>query len=242
MADSELEGVPDGAGRKAAHAPSDEDTPVGDGYKRAFDLAIVTVSVVVLAPLWLLLWVLIPLAIWMNDRGPVFYAQRRVGRGGREFTAYKFRTMQADAERLTGPVWASGRDPRTTSVGKVLRPFHLDEMPQFLNIIRGDMSLVGPRPERPELVRRFAEQVPGFSSRLRVLPGLTGLAQVRGHYDSPPRDKLRYDNLYIRHLGPVLDLKLLVATVLVVLIGKSRLGASPMCRSVPRRRRGITKM
>ena len=197
-----------------------------DGYKRGFDLAIVAVSLVVLSPLWIALCAAIMLAIWLADRGPVFYAQRRVGRGGREFTAFKFRTMRADAEKLTGPVWAAGRDPRTTRVGRVLRPLHLDEMPQLFNILRGDMSLVGPRPERPELVRRFVEEVPGFSSRLRVLPGLTGLAQVRGRYDLHPRNKLRYDNLYARRLGPVLDLKLLVVTVAVVLVGKPRLGSS----------------
>ncbi len=224
MAVPEIEGVPDRAGRKAAEAPLDDGAPVGDGYKRAFDITIVTASLVVFSPIWLLLAAVIPLAIWLNDRGPVFYAQRRVGKGGREFTALKFRTMLADAERLTGPVWASGHDPRATRVGKVLRLLHLDEMPQLYNILRGDMSLVGPRPERPELVSRFVQEVPGFSSRLRVLPGLTGLAQVRGRYDSPPRDKLRYDNLYIRRLGPVLDLKLLAATPVVVLIGKHRLG------------------
>ena len=190
-----------------------------------------------MAPFWVTLWVLIPLAIWLCDRGPIFYVQRRVGRGGREFTAYKFRTMQADAERLTGPVWAAGHDPRTTTVGKVLRPLHLDEMPQLLNIIRGDMSLVGPRPERPELVRRFAEEVPGFSSRLRVPPGLTGLAQVRGQYDLHPRHKLLYDNLYVRRLGPCLDLKLLALTVVVVLIGKPRMVAGrKFGAGIPRRR------
>jgi lipopolysaccharide/colanic/teichoic acid biosynthesis glycosyltransferase len=237
LAVPELESVPDGAGGKAAKAPTDEDTRVGDGYKRAFDLTILVTSLVVLAPIWLLVCAVILLAIWLDDRGPLFYAQRRVGRGGREFTAFKFRTMLADAEKLTGPVWAAGHDPRTTRVGKVLRPLHLDEMPQLLNILMGDMSLVGPRPERPELVRRFLQEAPGFSSRLKVLPGLTGLAQVRGRYDLPPSDKLRYDNLYIRRLGPILDLKLLAITLFVVLIGRTRLQASPLCRAFPRRRR-----
>ncbi len=237
MAVPELEGVPDGAGGEAAKAPADEDTPVGDGYKRAFDLTILAVSLVVFSPIWIVLCAGILLAIWLDDRGPLLYAQRRVGRGGREFTAFKFRTMLDDAEKLTGPVWAAGHDPRTTRVGRVLRPLHLDEMPQLLNILRGEMSLVGPRPERPELVRHFVEEAPRFSSRLRVLPGLTGLAQVRGRYDLPPRDKLRYDNLYIRRLGPVLDLKLLVLTVFVVLIGRPRLQANPLCRAFPGRRR-----
>ena len=145
--------------------------------------------------------------------------------------------MLDDAEKLTGPVWAAGHDPRTTRVGRVLRPLHLDEMPQLFNILRGDMSLVGPRPERPELVRRFVEEVPEFSSRLRVLPGLTGLAQVRGRYDLHPRHKLRYDNLYIRCISPLLDLKLLALTVVVVIIGRPRMGASPLCRTGPRSRR-----
>ncbi len=226
MAVHELESVPSRADGEAAQAPSDGDARLGDGYKRAFDLAILVVSLVVLFPVWIVLCAVIPLAIWLGDRGPVFYAQRRVGRGGREFTAFKFRTMFEGAEKLTGPIWAADHDPRITRVGKVLRPLHLDELPQILSIARGDMSLVGPRPERPELVRRFAEEVPGFSSRLRARPGLTGLAQVRGIYDSHPRDKLRYDNLYIRRLGPVLDLKLLAVTALVVLIGRSRAHAA----------------
>ena len=184
MAVPELESVPDGAGGKAAKAPTDEDTRVGDGYKRAFDLTILVTSLVVLAPIWLLVCAVILLAIWLDDRGPLFYAQRRVGRGGREFTAFKFRTMLDDAEKLTGPVWAAGHDPRTTRVGKVLRPLHLDEMPQLLNILRGDMSLVGPTPGAPGAGAAFRRmRLPGFSSRLRVLPGLTGLAQVRGRYD-----------------------------------------------------------
>ena len=237
MAVPELEGVPDGAGGEAAKAPADEDTPVGDGYKRAFDLTILAVSLVVFSPIWIVLCAAILLAIWLDDRGPLLYAQRRVGRRGREFTAFKFRTMLDDAEKLTGPVWAAGHDPRTTRVGRVLRPLHLDEMPQLFNILRGDMSLVGPRPERPELVRRFVEEVPEFSSRLRVLPGLTGLAQVRGRYDLHPWHKLKYDNLYIKCISPLLDLKLLALTVVVVLIGRPRMGASPLCRTGPRSRR-----
>lgn len=180
-----------------------------DGYKRTFDLACLAVIGVLLAPVWLALWIAIPLAIRLEDGGRVLYVQRRVGRHGRTFDIIKFRTMVEDAERFTGPVLASAEDSRTTRVGRVLRRFHLDELPQVLNILKGDMSLVGPRPERPELIERIKLDVPGFPSRFDVRPGVAGLAQARGSYHSHPRDKLRYDKLYIRTMSPLLDLKLI---------------------------------
>ncbi len=186
-------------------------------YKRAFDLTVLVLAHVVLLPLWVLLWILIPLAIWLSDRGDVFYTQERLGLGNRRFRVIKFRTMVQDAEARTGPVWASESDSRVTAVGRVLRNLHLDEMPQFLNVLRGEMSLVGPRPERPVLAERFSRDIPGFSLRLMVKPGITGLAQLRGRYSTSPRHKLRYDALYIARMSPWLDFKLLIRTALFVL-------------------------
>ncbi|MCY4530068.1 MAG: sugar transferase [Chloroflexi bacterium] len=190
---------------------------IRDGYKRRFDLAIIVVAHVLLLPVFVVLWIGIPIAIWLGDRGRVFYLQERVGRSGKRFEVIKFRTMVTDAESETGPVWAAEGDSRTTRVGRVLRMLHLDELPQVVNILRGEMSIVGPRPERPELVERFSGDVPAFSDRLRVRPGVAGLAQVRGSGQTRPRDKLRYDNLYIETLSPWMDVKLLLLSVWVVL-------------------------
>jgi len=149
----------------------------------------------------------------------VFYTQMRVGKNGRPFRVVKFRTMIKDAEDTTGPVWATADDWRLTSVGRVLRQFRLDELPQVLNILKDEMSLVGPRPERPALVEKFSEQLPEFSTRLRVRPGIAGLAQARGRYSTRPRDKLRYDKLYIDKMNPLMDVKLLFMSVWVALHG-----------------------
>ena len=190
---------------------------IHDGYKRPFDLAVIILAHLLLFPLFMVLWIGIPLAIWLGDRGPPFYFQERVGRSGKRFQVIKFRTMVSDAESETGPVWAAERDSRTTRVGRFLRALRLDELPQVINILRGEMSVVGPRPERPELVERFSRDVPGFSERIRVRPGVAGLAQVRGTAQTRPRDKLRYDNLYIGTLSPWMDIKLVVLSVWVVL-------------------------
>ena len=185
----------------------------GGAYKRAFDLAVIAIAFVALLPIWVLLAVGIPIAIWLEDRGPAVYAQRRLGRAGRTFNLLKYRTMVVDAERQTGPVLAAPSDHRVTAVGRALRRFHLDELPQIVNILAGDMSLVGPRPERPELTARWSDAIPGFSRRLRVRPGIAGLAQARASYHAHPRDKLRYDELYIATMSPLLDLKLLLLCV-----------------------------
>ncbi len=190
---------------------------IRDGYKRPFDLAIIILAHVLLFPIFLILWIGIPIVIWLGDRGGVFYIQERVGRRGRRFNVIKFRTMIRNAESMSGPVWAADRDSRATSVGRILRALRLDELPQVVNILKGEMSIVGPRPERPELVERFSREVLNFSDRLRVRPGVAGLAQVRGTAQTRPRDKLRYDNLYIEALSPWLDVKLLVLSVWVVL-------------------------
>ena len=194
-----------------------ESISVRDGYKRAFDLAVIIITYILLFPLWLIVWIFVPLAIWIEDQGPVFYAQERVGRWGKHFKVLKFRTMIQDAESLTGQVWAAEDDPRLTRIGKILRRFHLDEIPQVINIVKGEMSLVGPRPERPALAEQFNREVAGFSERLRVRPGIAGLAQVRGSYWTDPGYKLKYDNLYIETMSPWLDFKLLFLAVWVAI-------------------------
>ena len=181
---------------------------VKDRYKRPLDLMVIGTTFALLLPLWTLLGTLIPFAIWLEDRGRIFYVQHRLGRAGQPFRIIKFRTMVENAELETGPVRAHPQDKRTTRVGRVLRRFHLDELPQVVNILKGEMSLVGPRPERPELAAQLECEIPGFSQRLRVRPGLIGLAQALGSYHLHPRRKLRYDNLYIRTMNPWLDLKL----------------------------------
>ena len=184
-----------------------------DAYKRGFDLTVLAAAGLLLGPLWIALGLAVAAAVWCADGRPVLHRQRRLGRSGRIFEMWKFRTMVEDAEDRTGPVLASPRDARATRVGRVLRRTHLDELPQVLNVLKGEMSLVGPRPERPELAGRLAREVPGFERRLRVLPGVMGLAQARVGYHAGPRCKLRYDELYIRSMGPWLDIKLIGACV-----------------------------
>ena len=205
--------------QSARHGPAGE-TARSDWWKRPFDLVVLIAAHVALAPLWAALWTLIPLAIWLHDRGPVFYTQPGLGKGGRVFRVYKFRSMVPDAERYSGAVWASEDDPRITPIGRFLRARALDELPQVINMFRGDLSLVGPRAERPELADEIARRTPDFGRRLLVRPGLTGLAQVYGSYDTTPRNKLRYDTLYIRRMSPCLDVKLLTLSVWTTLAAK----------------------
>ena len=179
-----------------------------DGYKRPFDLAVLGLGLLLLAPLWALLGCAVALAIRLDDGGPALFRQARLGRGGAVFAMLKFRTMVVEAEAETGPVWTAPGDARVTRVGRVLRRFHLDELPQAVNILKGEMSLVGPRPERPELAARIERDVPGFSARLRVRPGLAGLAQAEGAGWRDPALKLHYDNRYIAAMSPWLDLAL----------------------------------
>jgi lipopolysaccharide/colanic/teichoic acid biosynthesis glycosyltransferase len=162
-------------------------------------------------------------AIKLTSKGPVLYSQERVGRFGDRFRIYKFRTMRVDAE-AEGPVWAAGEeDPRLTPIGRFLRRSHLDELPQFLNVLRGDMSLVGPRPERPHFVATLHGAIPSYDDRLLLKPGMTGLAQVHYHYDASLADvrkKLRYDLLYVKRMCLMLDVQILAWTLLVVATGK----------------------
>jgi exopolysaccharide biosynthesis polyprenyl glycosylphosphotransferase len=157
------------------------------------------------------------LAVKLTSPGPAFFRQRRVGLGGREFTIYKLRTMILDAESHTGPVLATEDDERVTPVGRFLRRTRLDEIPQLFNVLRGEMAVVGPRPERPEFVKIYLREVAGYRKRLEVKPGVTGLAQVYGGYLTSVYDKLKYDWMYVYKRSLLLDLKILWLTVGVVL-------------------------
>ncbi|MBK1658280.1 exopolysaccharide biosynthesis polyprenyl glycosylphosphotransferase [Paracraurococcus ruber] len=186
------------------------------GFRRGFDILLGTVLVLATLPLLLLT----ALAIKLDSPGPVFYRQDRVGRGGRVFMLFKFRSMVADAEKAGAPVWASKRDSRVTRVGRLIRLTRIDEIPQVLNVLRGDMAFVGPRPERPAFVETLGGQIPHYHDRAVVKPGITGWAQVNYPYGASVEDarmKLAYDLYYVRRRSLFLDLLILVATVRVVL-------------------------
>jgi exopolysaccharide biosynthesis polyprenyl glycosylphosphotransferase len=157
--------------------------------------------------------------------GPLFYKQRRIGQGGKLFEAYKFRSMRPDAESGTGAVWAAKNDNRITPIGRLLRRTRLDEMPQFINVFKGEMSLIGPRPERPEFVNALSLMLPFYRARHAVKPGITGWAQIRYGYGSTNEDshiKLEYDLYYVKHASPLLDLKIMLQTLPVMLLGKGQ--------------------
>jgi sugar transferase (PEP-CTERM system associated) len=186
--------------------------------KRVIDLVVSAAALTVLFPLLLL----IAMAILLESGRPVLFKQQRVGAHGKIFTMLKFRSMRRDAES-NGPAWASRGDARVTRVGRVLRPFRLDELPQLANVLRGDMSLVGPRPERPAFVEMLENTIPFYNERHTVRPGLTGWAQIKFPYGSSVDDakaKLEYDLFYIKHLSPLLDLAILFRTVQVVLFAR----------------------
>lgn len=162
--------------------------------------------------------VLTALAIKLESPGPVFYKQERNGLGGRLFYVIKFRSMRVDAEK-NGPQWAAKNDSRVTRVGQFIRKTRIDELPQLINVLRGEMSLIGPRPERPVFTEQFEKEIPGFKNRLQVKPGVTGWAQVNGGYDITPREKLELDLYYIKNQSFALDFHILLKTVWVVLSG-----------------------
>jgi len=166
--------------------------------------------------------IIIGILIKTTSRGPVFYAQERVGKDGHVFEIIKFRTMNVDAESLLGPVWAEKNDVRITKLGRILRRTHIDELPQLVNVIRGEMSIIGPRPERPFFVNKLKKEIPGYASRLTTKPGITGLAQSYHRYDETIRDvqkKLRYDILYIKKMCLMLDIKIILQTLRVGISG-----------------------
>lgn len=190
--------------------------PVGGGSsltKRAFDMALAVVLLVLTAPILLF----VAAAIRLTSPGPVVYRQARVGKDGLPFMMMKFRTMRVDAEEGTGPVLAAANDPRVTTLGRLLRATRLDELPQLIHVLRGEMSFVGPRPERPEFVASFATDIQGYQERQKVRPGLTGYAQVNGEYHTSAATKLKYDLAYIHNRSLWLDFKILSSTVKVML-------------------------
>lgn len=188
-------------------------------FKRIFDVIAGSVGLVLASPVILLT----ALAIKIVSPGPAFYKQQRVGWGGELFDIYKMRTMRLDAEKNTGPVWAKENDPRLIKFGKAIRKLHIDELPQLFNVIKGDMSIVGPRPERPVFVKELSEKISDYSKRTTIRPGITGLAQVRHKYDETildVRKKVKYDLLYIREMCLMVDLRILLRTVIVAAAGK----------------------
>jgi exopolysaccharide biosynthesis polyprenyl glycosylphosphotransferase len=186
--------------------------PVAGFARRLRDLAFGAALVVFFLPLW----VVVAIAIKLSDGGRVVYSQTRVGQWGRPIRVHKFRTMPEGAEDRTGPVLARPDDPRLGKLGRFLRSYRIDESLQVVNVLMGEMSLVGPRPDRPEFVARFAAELPGYLERHKVKPGITGLAQVRGHYHSDPAIKLKYDLAYIYNRSFLLDLFILLETVRIV--------------------------
>lgn len=175
--------------------------------KRIMDILISGVGLLIASPIYLL----IALAIKLDDGGPVLYKQERLTIGGKVFYIYKFRSMIVNAETAVARL-AGKKDDRITAVGKILRRYRLDELPQLLNILKGDMSFVGPRPERPVLAEQIAEEIPEFPYRLKVKAGLTGFAQVLGKYNTSPYDKLKMDLMYISRYSILLDLKIILMT------------------------------
>lgn len=187
-------------------------SPGQRALKRTLDLLGALAGIILASPFLIIL----PILIRMTSKGPALFRQERLGRGGEEFTLYKFRSMRTDAEKSTGPVLATENDPRITRLGKFLRETRLDELPQLFNILSGEMSLVGPRPERAHFVREFFDTVPSYQYRMSVKPGITGLAQVYGRYSTTAARKLRFDLMYIYDYSLVLDLKILLKTIQVV--------------------------
>lgn len=188
-------------------------------YKRLASIAVSIVGLVLSLPLF----PLVVLAIKLTSPGHLLYKQKRVGKNDKIFYCYKFRTMRADAEADTGPTWAGDDDPRITSVGRFLRTTRLDEIPQLWNVLKGDMSLVGPRPERPEFIGWLKQEIPYYSLRHAVRPGITGWAQIRYKYGNSVEDakeKLRYDLFYIKNTAPGLDALILLQTIKTILLGR----------------------
>ncbi|MDA2929598.1 sugar transferase [Acidobacteria bacterium AH-259-O06] len=191
----------------------DPDDPISAVFMRLRDLVVSMILLILFAPLGLL----IAVGIRLSDGGGIFYTQERIGQGGQVFRLYKFRTMQEGAEHDSGPTLTEQGDPRLTRIGALLRRYRLDEIPQLLNVLKNEMSLVGPRPERPEFVRSFSETIRGYDGRHKIKPGITGLAQIRARYHSDPEIKLKYDLAYICNRSLLLDLVILVETVRIML-------------------------
>jgi exopolysaccharide biosynthesis polyprenyl glycosylphosphotransferase len=184
-------------------------------FKRISDILLSLIGIILSLPLT------IPaaIAVKLESRGPLFFAQERISRRGERFNVYKFRTMVNNAEKHTGPVLAEENDSRVTKVGKFLRKTRIDEVPQLLNVLKGDMSIVGPRPERPHFVGQFEKELPHYKYRHYIKTGITGLAQVHGFYDTDAEDKLRMDLLYANKRSFIFDLKIILETLKVIFMG-----------------------
>ena len=194
------------------------DTFYSQKLKRFIDLTIGFFGLLICVPIWLFVSILIKL----DSRGPVFYRQKRIGKDNKIFYIIKFRSMISNAEEKTGPVWAGTKDSRVTLIGRLLRRFHFDETPQLINILKGDMSIVGPRPERPYFVEKLKETYPFYSRRLKVRPGVTGWSQINQPFDIHVKDvhqKLKFDFYYIENMNLRLDINILLKTIIVVLRG-----------------------
>ncbi|MDO8548866.1 MAG: sugar transferase [Ignavibacteria bacterium] len=187
--------------------------------KRSIDIIISLLILVITFPVCFV----IAIAIKIDSKGPIFFTQERCGQNGKVFTIVKFRSMVLDAEKMSGPVWSQKDDPRITSIGKIIRKVRIDEIPQLYNVLKGEMSFVGPRPERPFFVEKLANEIPYYKRRLKVRPGITGWAQVKHKYDETLEDvkiKLKYDLFYIENMSLRMDFKIILRTIYVVLFGK----------------------
>ena len=188
--------------------------------KRILDIAVAVTALIILSPVMLITAVMIKL----DSKGPVLYSQERVGLYGKTFFVHKFRSMKQDAEAKCGPVLAAEGDPRITKFGRFMRATRLDELPQLFNVLKGEMSIVGPRPERPLFVKQFIAQKPEYDYRHNVKPGITGLAQIAGKYNTSAYDKLIYDLLYIQDVSVKTDLMIMLQTFKVLLTKSSTEG------------------
>jgi sugar transferase (PEP-CTERM system associated) len=187
--------------------------------KRVVGLVLSSIMLTLLSPLI----AIVSIAIKLDSKGPVLFSQERVGEDGEIFKVYKFRSMREDAEALSGPLWAEENDPRITRVGKIIRKLRIDELPQLWNVLRGDMSFVGPRPERPFFVEKLKAKIPYYKERFSVKPGVTGWAQVKYGYGATEKDaleKLKYDLYYIKNMSLIMDLMVIFHTVKIVLLGR----------------------
>lgn len=187
--------------------------------KRLMDILVSLLTLIISLPVCLISGI----AIKLDSKGPVFFRQTRCGTDGKIFKIFKFRSMFEDAEKQSGPVWSTKNDPRITRVGKLIRLLRIDEIPQMMNVLKGEMSMVGPRPERPFFVEKLAEEIPYYKRRLKVRPGITGWAQIKHKYDENIEDvkvKLKYDLFYIENMSLRMDLKILFRTIFVVLLGQ----------------------
>lgn len=188
-----------------------EEIKISKGYlvlKYVFDCIVAVVALLICA----LPMLIVAICIRLESPGPVIYKQERLGKGGKPFVMYKFRSMTVDAEK-NGKQWATVNDCRVTKTGRIIRAFHVDELPQLWNVLKGEMSIVGPRPERPHFYSEFEMYIPQFRDRLAVRPGLTGLAQINGGYDLKPEEKIVYDMEYIHHCSVGMDINCILKTI-----------------------------